>query len=80
MKRDYRNFEYTNDNYLIFRTIETFSRTTSGKSWKNKPDKVENEIIKPEHYTNYVTTIPFFNNWVQPLSSNMQFMPRNSRR
>lgn len=63
MKRDYRNFEYTNDNYLIFRTIETFSRTTSGKSWKNKPDKVENEIIKPEHYTNYVTAIPFFNNW-----------------
>ena len=45
MKRDYRNFEYTNENYLIFRTIETFSRTASGKSWKNKPDKVKNEII-----------------------------------
>lgn len=63
MTRDYRNFEYTNENYLIFRTIETFSRTASGKSWKSKPDEIENEIIKPEHYTNYITAIPFFNNW-----------------
>lgn len=60
---NYRNFEYTNENYLIFRTIETYSRTLSGKSWKSKPDEIENEIVKPEYYTNYITSIPFFNNW-----------------
>lgn len=60
---DYRKFNYTNENYLIFRTIETFSRTDSGKSWRSKPDEVENDVIKPEHYTNYITAIPFFNNW-----------------
>lgn len=63
MKNDYRKFSYTNENYLIFRTIETFSRTASGKSWKSKPDTVENEIVPPEYYTNYITAIPFFNNW-----------------
>lgn len=60
---DYRKFSYTNENYLIFRTIETFNRTDSGKSWKSKPDTVENEIVSPEYYTNYITSIPFFNNW-----------------
>ena len=61
--KDYRKFEYTDENYLIFRTIETFSRTASGKSWKSRPDEVENEIVPPKHYENYVTAIPFFNNF-----------------
>lgn len=61
--KDYRKFEYTNENYLIFRTIETFSRTASGKSWKSRPDEVENEIVPPKYYENYVTAIPFFNNF-----------------
>lgn len=60
---DYRKFKYDNENYLIFRTIEKYSRTTSGKSWKSKPDEVENEIIPPECYQNYITSIPFFNNF-----------------
>jgi len=63
MKNNYRDFTYTNNNYLIFRTIETYSRTASGKNWKSKPDDVENEIIPPKHYENYITAIPFFNNW-----------------
>lgn len=63
MKNDYRKFEYTDENYLIFRTIETYSRTDSGKSWKSKPDDVENEIVPPTYYTNYITAIPFFNNF-----------------
>lgn len=63
MSYDYRKFTYTNENYLIFRTIETFERTASGKSWKSKPDEVENNIIPPKHYTNYITAVPFFNNF-----------------
>lgn len=73
MKRDYRNFEYTNENYLIFRTIETFSRTASGKSWESKPDSIENEIVKPEYYTNYITAIPFFNNFGEGASCRAAF-------
>jgi hypothetical protein len=61
--KDWRKFIYDNDSYLIFRTIETYSRTDSGKSWKSRPDEVENKIVSPEHYTNYVTAIPFFNNF-----------------
>ena len=60
---DYRKFKYDNENYLIFRTIKKYSRTTSGKSWKSKPDEIENEIISPEYYQNYITSIPFFNNF-----------------
>lgn len=73
MKRDYRNFKYTNENYLIFRTIETFSRTASGKSWKSKPDSIKNEIVKPEYYTNYITAIPFFNNFEEGASCRAAF-------
>lgn len=63
IKMSYREFNYTNDRYMIFRTIETYSRTASGKNWKSKPDETKNEIIPPEYYTNYITAIPFFNNW-----------------
>lgn len=63
MKNRYLDFSFTNENYLIFRTIETYSRTASGASWKSKPDSVENEIVSPEYYTNYITSIPFFNNF-----------------
>lgn len=62
-RKEYEKFSYTNNGYLILRTIETYSRTASGKSWKSKPDTIENEIVPPEHYTNYITAIPFFNNW-----------------
>lgn len=63
MSYNYRAFSYTTKSYLIFHTLETYSRTNSGKSWKRKPDTIEHEIISPEYYTNYITSIPFFNNW-----------------
>lgn len=30
MKNRYLDFSFTNENYLIFRTIETYRRTASG--------------------------------------------------
>ena len=60
---NYKQFNYTNENYMIFKTEETYTRTASGKSWKQKPDGVEKEIVAPGHYTNYITSIPFFNNF-----------------
>lgn len=60
---DYRKFSYTNENYLILKTSSTYKRTDSKKSWKSNPETVEQEIVTPTHYTNYITAIPFFNNF-----------------
>lgn len=57
----YRNFNFTNDNYIITHTRKTYERTDSGKSWKSKPTEQYSETVKPQFYTNYVTSIPFFN-------------------
>lgn len=58
----YRNFSFTSTAFIITHTRKTFARTASGKSWKSKPEKEYSETVKPEYYTNYVTSIPFFNN------------------
>lgn len=63
MKHNYYNFKFTNESYLILRSIARYTKTDSGKSWKTKPDEVKNEIVSSENYTNYITSIPFFNNW-----------------
>lgn len=59
---NYRNFIFSDNGYIITHTRKTYHRTTSGKCWKSTPSKEYSEIIKPEYYTNYVTSIPFFNN------------------
>lgn len=60
---DYRKFNYTNDSYLISCTIEKYERTRSGKCWKSKPFGVDTQIVSPEYYTNYIKSIPFFDNF-----------------
>lgn len=60
---DYKKFYFCNENYLILATTKTFSRTQSGKSWKSKPDKIEKKIFEAKNYENYITSIPFFNNF-----------------
>lgn len=59
---NYRNFIFTDQNYIIEHRHEVYNRTDSGKSWRKQPKEIQTEIIKPEHYTNYITSIPFFNN------------------
>ena len=59
---NYRNFSFTNNNYTITHTRKTYHKTDSGKSWKSKPSEEYKKIVKPEYYTNYITSIPFFNN------------------
>ncbi len=64
MSNNYRNFKFDqNNHYLIMVTIETYNRTESGKNWKNKPDKIQQQIYKDKNYTNYISSIPFFNNF-----------------
>ena len=61
--KDWRKFRFTDDSFIITRESKTYKRTESGKSWKTKPETVETETVSAEHYTNYVTAIPFFNNF-----------------
>ena len=64
MTKAYANFKfYSGNRYMIFVSIDTFSRTDSGKSWKVKPDATDHYIYNDERYTNYVSAIPFFNNF-----------------
>ena len=63
MAENWGKFKYTDNGYLILRTIETYEQTDSGKGFKRKPSEVEREVVSPEYYTNYVSAIPFFNNF-----------------
>ena len=62
---NWRKFSFTDDkNYKISREIRTYEPTESGKSWRKNPSEIEKDDDVPaEWYTNYVTAIPFFNNW-----------------
>jgi hypothetical protein len=60
---DYKKFSFTDGSYLITYTTETYGRTKSGKGWKSKPDEVKTEVVNAQFYTNYVQSIPFFNNF-----------------
>lgn len=63
MATNYNKFSFDNEHYLILCTIETYTRTESGKSWKAKPDDIEKNVFKPINYTYYIQSIPFFNNF-----------------
>lgn len=48
---------------VITMTKKEYSRTGSGKSWKNSPDTVVTEKIDGRFYNNYISAIAFFNNF-----------------
>ena len=58
----YRQFNFTNDRFIITHTRKHYERTATGKSWKATPTEEKTERVTAQHYTNYVTSIPFFNN------------------
>lgn len=63
MSYDYRKFSFTNNNVSITLVKETFTRTDSGLSWRSKPDTTTTETVDARQYTNYITSIPWFNNF-----------------
>ena len=63
MAENWGNFKFADDRYIILRTIREYILTDSGKSWKKNPEEVKHEVINAENYTNYVQSIPWFNNW-----------------
>lgn len=60
---NHRKFYFREENYVILATIKTFIRTKSGKSWKSKPESIEKKVFSAKNYENYVTSVPFFNNY-----------------
>lgn len=63
MGYDYKKFNFGSDGYTITKHTEKYSRTDSWRSWKKKADTVTEKIVTKEFYTNYITAIPFFNNF-----------------
>lgn len=63
MSNKYEKFQFNDERFAIIKTVTKYTRTASGKSWKSKPEYVEEEIVSADHYTNYIQSIPFFNNY-----------------
>ena len=57
-----RHFTFSGD-YLILRTIRRYNPTDSGKGWKSKPSEIDRAVIDNRQYVNYVTAVPWFNNY-----------------
>ena len=62
MSYNYRKFKFTDSGFKICKRTETYSCTKSGR-WRKNPEEVTIETVSAEHYTNYVTAVPFFNNF-----------------
>lgn len=56
----YKNFSISGE-WLVLRTQEVYHRTASGKSWRNKPYKIYNEVFRNQNYEWFIQSIPFFN-------------------
>ena len=63
MSYDYTKFTFGDNSFMILRETRTYSRTTSGRNWRRQADKITREVVPADHYQNYITSIPFFNNW-----------------
>lgn len=60
---NYRDFSFSDQQWLILRERKTYGRTASGKCWSSTPNETERNIFNATQYTNFITAIPFFNNW-----------------
>ena len=58
----WENFKFTG-NYVVLCTTTEYLSTPSGKSWRKNPVSVSRKVVDAEWYTNYVTAIPFFDNF-----------------
>jgi len=61
-REEARKFKFSGE-WLILRTLKTYTRTASGRCWKSHPDSITREVITPREYENYITAVPFFAGW-----------------
>lgn len=59
--KEMERFSFTNDSYIILVKLEHYEKTASGKTWKAKPETIENVVYTPEQYTNFITAGAWFN-------------------
>ena len=55
-----RKFKLTG-NYIFSHTMTKYSG--NGKTFRKNADIVETEVVTIEHYNNFITSVPFFNNF-----------------
>ena len=58
--KNWTKFKFTKDNFIITMTKKEYVSTADGKWNLATTDTME---ITPEFYTNYITAIPFFDNF-----------------
>lgn len=63
MSYDYRKFRFTDQSFMIVHTKEIYTKSASGKSWQKRAIERHVEPCEAKTFTNYVTSIPFFNNF-----------------
>ena len=63
MAENWGKFTFNDNRFLILKEKVVYYPTDSGKSFHRKPDEVKREVVEPKHYENFVTSVPFFNNW-----------------
>lgn len=61
MRNRYDVFKFDDDNFIILKTKSCYR--SIGRRWSTEPYKVTNTVISPEFYTNFITSIPWFNNF-----------------
>ena len=61
---NYTEFTYAESSCVILRTRDTYTRKEGARSWPKtaKQDKID-EYVPASHYQNFITAIPFFNNF-----------------
>lgn len=63
MRNKYSNIVINDNGIVITFRKEEYSLTESGRNWKKNADNVSTENINADFYNNYVSSIPFFNNF-----------------
>lgn len=58
---NYKNFDFTANGWKITHKRAVFFKTSSGKSWKSKPEYERAEIVTNDVYNNFVKSVDFFN-------------------
>ena len=59
---DWRKFKFNDNRFVILKEKRVYSAMPCGR-FRKLPDSFEYEVVEPKHYENFVTSVPFFNNW-----------------
>ena len=61
------------EGYKITMIKEVYHRTSSGRSWKAKPDSSETELIDARRYNLYIDSCKYFNSHIDGQSCRKEY-------